>query len=182
MAMAASEATRAAPARPSARRWGAGGILASFVSIWFAHAAISDWQARHLLLINSSDSLPNWAFLIAHGVRPERGDYVFFDPPSNALVKRHFGSTPQMFGKIVYGMPGDIVAHRGAIVTINGDPVATMKSHSRFGERLTPGMTGAIPSGCYFAGTPHPDGFDSRYADIGLVCTRQIIGTGEPVL
>lgn len=182
MATPVSEAGSTPPRRPSARRWSACGMLASFVGICIAYAAIADWRTRHLLLINSSDSLPNWAFVIERGVTPKRGDYVFFDPPSNALVKRHFGSNPQMFGKIVYGMPGDIVAHRGAIVTINGDPVATMKSHSRFGERLTLGMTGTIPAGCYFAGTPHPDGFDSRYADIGLVCARQIIGTGEPVL
>jgi len=157
-------------------------MLASFIGICIAHAAIYEWRSRHLLLINSSNSLPNWAFVIERGVSPKQGDYVFFDPPSNVLVKRHFGVHPQMFGKIVYGMPGDIVAHRGATVTINGDPVATMKPRSRFGETLTPGVTGAIPAGCYFAGTPHPDGFDSRYAQIGFVCARQIIGTGEPVL
>ena len=51
-----------------------------------------------------------------------------------------------------------------------------------FGEPLTPGATGVVPPGCYFAATPHKDGFDSRYAEIGFVCARQVIGTGEPVL
>src|SRR3546814_5500352 len=27
-------------------------------------------------------------------------------------------------------------------------------------EPLTPGAIGAIPAGCYYAGSPHPDGFD----------------------
>jgi type IV secretory pathway protease TraF len=40
----------------------------------------------------------------------------------------------------------------------------------------------AGPGGLLFCRTPHKDGFDSRYADIGFVCARQIIGTGEPLL
>ena len=87
-----------------------------------------------------------------------------------------------MFGKRVYGMPGDVVTHMGSVVAINGKPVAHMKPLSRSGERLTPGTTGRVPQGCYFVGTPHPDGFDSRYAEIGFVCGKQIIGTGEPIL
>ena len=87
-----------------------------------------------------------------------------------------------MFGKIVYGMPGDVVAHDGAVVTINGAPIARMKLRTRAGEPLTPGAIGTIPAGCYYAGSPHPDGFDSRYAEIGFVCGRQLIGVGEPVL
>ena len=99
-----------------------------------------------------------------------------------ALLLRHFGSKPQMFGKIVYGMPGDVVAHEGAAVTINGAPIGRIKPRTKTGEPLTPGAVGAIPAGCYYAGSPHPDGFDSRYAEIGFVCGRQLIGVGEPVL
>jgi conjugal transfer pilin signal peptidase TrbI len=144
--------------------------------------AIASWRESHVLLINASDSLPNWAFLIRRHQLPVRGDYVFFDPPRSALLLRHFGSKPQMFGKIVYGMPGDLVAHNGALVMINGAPIGQMKPRTRAGEQLTPGAVGAIPAGCYYAGSPHRDGFDSRYADIGFVCGRQLIGVGEPVL
>ena len=65
---------------------------------------------------------------------------------------------------------------------INGKAVARMKARTRLGEPLAPGATGAIPAGCYFAATPHRDGFDSRYADIGFVCVRQVLGTGVPIL
>ena len=68
--------------------------------------AISDWREDHALLINTTESLPNWAFLIHRNKLPARGDYVFFDPPASELVRAHFGPKPQMFGKIVYGMPG----------------------------------------------------------------------------
>ena len=148
-------------------------------SLW---SGLRVWSEEHGFLINTTDSLPNWAFVIHRNQLPGRGGYVFFDPPSNALVRRHFGAKPKMFGKIVYGMPGDVVGHVGSIVTINGKMVAQMKPLTRFGEPLTPGVVGEIPQGCYFAGTPHKDGFDSRYAEIGLVCRKQIVGTGEPIL
>lgn len=165
--------------RPRTHLWAALGI---FVIGSAALTAISQWRDGHALFINTTQSLPNWAFMIDLGRMPGRGDYVFFDPPRSALLRRHFGARPEMFGKIVYGMPGDVVAHKGPIVTINGRAVARMKAYSRFGEPLTPGAEGSVPTGCYFAGTPHQDGFDSRYAEIGFVCARQIIGTGEPVL
>jgi len=165
--------------RPNTRLWGIFGLLAGGSLLY---SAISSWRDDHVFLINTTESLPNWAFIIHRGHIPGRGDYVFFDPPAHPLVKRHFGARPHMFGKIVYGMPGDIVTHRGAYVLINGKAVAHMKPLTRFGEPLTPGATGMVPNGCYFAGTPHKDGFDSRYAEIGFVCAKQIVGTGDPIL
>lgn len=165
--------------RPQKRLWA---IFGCGALISIALTVIAEWRDDHALLINASDSLPNWAFVIHRNRAPERGDYIFFDPPANALVRRHFGAAPKMFGKIVYGMPGDLVAHAGDDVTVNGKWVGRMKPLTRFGERLTPGVTGLVPAGCYYVGTPHKDGFDSRYKDIGFVCRRQIVGTGEPVL
>ena len=165
--------------RPNRKLWL---LLGVFVSGSVALKALSDWREGHLFLINASDSLPNWAFFIERGRLPAKGEFVFFDPPASPLLRRHFGKRPRMFGKIVYGVPGDIVGHEGADVTINGARVARMKSFTRLGEPLTPGATGRVPQGCFFVGTPHKDGFDSRYAEIGFVCARQIIGTGEPVL
>src|SRR3546814_20205679 len=49
----------------------------------------------------------------------KRGEVAFFAPPSNALVHAHFGAEPPVFGKIVYGLPGDIVTHRGADVVVS---------------------------------------------------------------
>lgn len=165
--------------RPRKRLWALLGV-ALFGTATLS--GISGWREDHLFLLNATDSLPNWAFLIHRGQVPTRGDYVFFDPPASALLRRHFGPDPQLFGKIVYGVSGDVVSHRGAIVTINGTAVARMKPLTRAGEPLTPGAVGAIPAGCYYAGSPHRDGFDSRYAEIGLVCRRQIVGVGEPIL
>ena len=177
--MAAASDLPARRWRPNARLWLIAGTGAVAVMTF---GAIGEWRDRHLLLINTTQSLPNWAFLIDRARVPARGDYIFFDPPGSALVRRHFGPKPQIFGKRLYGMPGDVVGHEGDQVTVNGRPVARMKPRTRLGEPLTPGRTGRVPPGCYFAATAHKDGFDSRYAEIGLVCARQIVGTGEPVL
>ena len=50
------------------------------------------------------------------------------------------------------------------------------------GDRLAAGPLGVVPEGCIFAGTPHKDGFDSRYAHIGFVCRDRLVGTGQPIL
>lgn len=155
----------------------AGGIFSLIVL-----RSISEWRESHALLINSSDSLPNWAFLIHRGQTPEKGDYVFFDPPQSALLRRHFGASPKIFGKIVYGMPGDVIGHVGSTVTINGKLSVRRKPRSRQGEPLTQGPEGPVPVGCYFVATPHRDGLDSRYGEIGFVCARQLVGIGTPIL
>lgn len=177
MAPAVNEVRR--PWRPRWRLWAMFGLV---VGASVVLSAISAWREDHVLLINATDSLPNWAFLVTRHQVPRRGDYVFFDPPQSALLQRHFGASPRLFGKTVYGMPGDIISHVGSVVAVNGRPVARMKARTRSGEPLTPGATGAVPPGCYFAATSHKDGFDSRYAEIGFVCARQIAGVGEPIL
>ncbi|WP_313808098.1 S26 family signal peptidase [Sphingobium sp.] len=179
MALAVSESPRAPGWRPRKRLWALLGVAVAGYGAW---QVLHDWRERHAILINLTDSLPNWAFLIHRTKVPARGDYVFFDPPANALVKRHFGTPTPLFGKLVYGMPGDVIRDDGADVRINGRLVAHRKARTRLGERLTPGPTGVIPPSCYYVGTPHKDGFDSRYGEIGLVCARQIFGTGVPVL
>ena len=165
--------------RPSARLWLVFGI---FVAGSVILTGLSSWREDHLLLINTTDSLPNWAFFIDRHRVPAKGDYVFFAPPAGPLLQRHFGARPRMFGKVVYGVAGDVIAHEGMDVTVNGVRTVRMKTVTKSGEPLTPGATGPVPRGCYFAATPHRDGFDSRYAEIGFVCLRQIIGTGEAVL
>lgn len=161
------------------RQWSAVALMAA---AWASFNAISDWQKNNAFLINASDSLPNWAFFVHIHNTPAKGDYVFFAPPSNALVRRHFGPDSGPFGKRVIGMPGALVEHRGAVVYVDGVRVAHMKPLTRTGEPLTPGPVGRVPRGCYYVGTPHPDGFDSRYAEIGFACANQMIGTGTPIL
>jgi conjugal transfer pilin signal peptidase TrbI len=157
-------------------------IYAAGAVLLTGYSAITDWRDRHAVLINASGSLSYWAFLIDRGKAPERCEYIAFDPPRTPLVTRHFGSHPSMFAKIVYGVGGDVVSRVGRTFFVNGRKVAVAKERSRLGEPLALGPTGTIPGGCYFVGTAHKDGFDSRYAGIGWPCSRQVIGTGTPIL
>lgn len=173
------------PAAPTVvrSRWvrHAGG-LALLAGAGLGLAAIAQWRDHHVLMINVSQSLPDWAFLVREGSFPRRGDYVVFAPGHALLVRRHFGERPQPFVKIAYGVPGDRVTREGATVAVNGAPVARLKPVTRQGEPLHPGPLGQIPEGCVFAASPHKDGFDSRYAAIGWICRPRILGTGRAIL
>lgn len=156
--------------------------------------ALAGWRwlddAAHsrLFLINRSPSLPNWAFVVERGAQPARGQVSFFAPPRNRLVATHFGGKPSPFGKYAFGLPGDLVERAGDRVFIRaggtGAPVEVgrLKPATMQGEPLAAGPTGRIPKGCYYMGSRHKDGFDSRYAAIGFVCTPQIVGTATTVI
>lgn len=145
-------------------------------------AGLRSWHDSHALLINASQSLPDWAFLVETGQFPKRGDYVVFAPGADPLVQAHFGKDPPAFVKIAYGVPGDRIDRVGRAVSVNGQVVARLKPRTRQGEVLVPGPLGIIPHGCVFAASPHKDGFDSRYAAIGFVCRERLIGTAEAIL
>lgn len=160
-------------------RWLAIGGLACLLA---GSSALAAWRDEHAILINTTESLPNWAFFIDKARAPARGDFVVFTPPVTPIITAHFGPKSSPFAKQVYGMPGDLVTREGNAVLINGAEVARLKLLTRRGEVLVSGPTGRIPEGCYYLGTAHADGLDSRYADIGFVCRDRIIGTGDAIL
>ena len=133
-------------------------------------------------MINISPSLPYWAIWLERGVMPTRGEIIVFDPPPSALLAAHFGDEPKPFTKKVLGVAGDRVTRKKRTYFVNGRVVATAKRKSMRGEPLDLGPIGTIPHGCYFVGTPHKDGFDSRYAAIGWICRQRVLGVGRPIL
>jgi conjugal transfer pilin signal peptidase TrbI len=157
-------------------------ILCALCALPLAWAPLDAFSKDHALLLNASPSLPNWAFWLDKRAPIARGSLIFFDPPPSALVERHFGPGPQMFGKRVLGLPGDVVSHDGMDVFINGEKVATRLAVTRLGVPLTRGPAGTIPANCYYTGTDHPRGLDSRYGAIGFVCGKQILGSGRAIL
>ena len=95
---------------PQAQRWFAIGGLAWLLA---ATAWLSAWRDDHAILINTTESLPNWAFFIDKHRRPQRGDFVVFTPPVTPIITAHFGQKSAPFAKRVYGMPGDFVTREG---------------------------------------------------------------------
>jgi conjugal transfer pilin signal peptidase TrbI len=173
------EAITGASGKRWSRRLLALTLVAGSLTAW---QSLKGWRDQHALFINASQSLPNWAFLVELGRFPARGDYVLFDPGRDTLVIRHFGSLPRPFAKIAYGLPGDRITRFGNSVAVNGAPVAQLKPLTRQGEVLVPGPLGIVPKACVFAGSPHRDGFDSRYAAIGFICRDRLLGTGKAIL
>lgn len=165
---------------PGRRRvWAAVVGLAVLLALFQAIAA---WRESHALLINTTDSLPNWAFLLEKRRPLSVGDLVFFRAPPSEVLRVHFGEGEHLFGKQVMGMSGDAVTVEGREVFVNGRRVATAKERSRRGVPLVPVSPQVIGHGCFFLATEHPDGFDSRYAAIGIVCQDRILGVGKAIL
>lgn len=157
-------------------------LLAGLGAGALALTSLGAFAKGHALMINASPSLPYWALWTTRGAVPQRGDIILFVPPPSPLLQAHFGKEPKPFGKVVSGVPGDVVTRKDRAFFVNGRLVATAKPASRRGEALALGPTGTVPKGCYFATTPHKDSFDSRYAAIGWVCKSRILGVGRPIL
>lgn len=157
-------------------------VLTALLLLPLGWSAVDAFAKDHAFLINASPSLPNWAFWLDKHVRIERGSLIFFEPPQSELVEAHFGEGAQLFGKQVLGVPGDVVSHRGHEVFINGRKVATRLDKTRLGIALHKGPEGPIPADCFYTGTEHPRGLDSRYAEIGFICRGQILGSGRAIL
>lgn len=156
--------------------------IAAICGIVGTVSALQRWSETHAFMINATDSLPNWAFLVESGRFPERGDYVIFHPGRDAITRKYFGEDPSPFAKIAYGLPGDVVTREGHDVRVNGELIASTKPLTKRGDTLTEGPIGVVPEGCVFAATHHKDGFDSRYSHIGFVCRDRLVGTGEAIL
>ena len=165
-----------------ARRLTRPALLTALVALPLALGSLAAFRDDHALLINASPSLPNWAFWLDRNAPIGRGTLIFFEAPRSELVARHFGESPQLFGKRVLGVPGDRVTHEGPDVFINGRKVATRLLATRLGIVLAPGPEGTIPPGCFYAGSDHPRGLDSRYGAIGFVCRGRIFGSGRAIL
>ncbi|ABC65054.1 S26 family signal peptidase [Erythrobacter litoralis] len=157
-------------------------VLTALVLLPLGWSAVDAFAKEHAFLINASPSLPNWAFWLDKHAPIERGSLIFFEPPKSKLIEAHFGEGAQLFGKRVLGVPGDVVSHRGQEVFINGQRIAARLEETRLGIPLGKGPEGPIPQDCFYTGTDHPRGFDSRYAEIGFICRGQILGSGRAIL
>lgn len=145
-------------------------ILVACGSAWF--------HARYMVCQNLTESLPQHFFLVAKGTVPHRGDFLAFAVSGNA----HQYPAGTVFIKEAIAEAGDTVSHKGNRVYVDGVYRGIIKAKGRKGFPLAPGPTGVIPAGHYFAWTPHPDSYDSRYADIGFPGLNSgVIGRAYPI-
>ncbi|MDE2439439.1 MAG: S26 family signal peptidase [Betaproteobacteria bacterium] len=155
-----------------------------WVLLWLLGMAVATvWGHQNRFFWNRSYSLPGWVYYASPELPVVKGGFVAFQPPKTPLVRAHFGSLDVVFVKQVLGVAGDVVSRDpNGVVSINGVVVGKVKKRSMMDEALVPGPLGVIPDRCIYAGSGHRDGFDSRYAAIGFICSDRIFGGAREVL
>lgn len=107
---------------------------------------------------NTSASLNESLFLSIPIRIPVIGDIVAFTHSQSSIT----------FAKRVVGMPGDVVEIKNKSIYINGfDKGKILEPFRAINE-------GIIPADFYFMLGNHPESFDSRYAEFGLVPIKLI--------
>jgi conjugal transfer pilin signal peptidase TrbI len=138
--------------------------------IWF--------DTRYAIALNRSSSLTGSIYLIKRdGVVPPKGEFVAVRPGITPVYQWDV-----MYVKILGGVPGDKVEEKNREYFVNGEKRAKAKRESRLGLPLQLGPIGVIPEGQYFIYTPSPDGYDSRYHDIGWLPAESVVGAAYVLL
>jgi conjugal transfer pilin signal peptidase TrbI len=141
-------------------------LLGIFLGLWFFVASISFLVTKPFcgLRINRSPSLPHTLYFASRfGCRERVGGYVSF--------YGHGLQIPKV--KRVIGKEGDLIESARGYVVVNGWTLPT-KGVSATGKVYSPIVGGEIPTGYLFVVGDHPDSFDSRYQECGLIPTCNI--------
>lgn len=158
--------------------------LAAVLAIWGGALArvLLDPTPRLPLLFNWTPSLPYTVALLHYGKQPalQRGDYIIYAFAGEAQ-RRYPGLRAQPFFKQVQGVPGDRVTVTDRQVRVNGVLMGYAKPATFDRYPLSPIAETVIPPGYYYVQGAHPDSFDSRYRESGLVHVSQLLGKVTPL-
>jgi conjugal transfer pilin signal peptidase TrbI len=113
---------------------------------------------------NVSESLPFSYFLSTKLGEIKREMYVALEHPKSSFL----------LAKQVIGLPGDEITIRNQILYINDIACGVIQKKNRSNQPIDPIQEGKIPDGYLFVYALHPDSYDSRYADFGLVAISQL--------
>lgn len=109
---------------------------------------------------NRSESLPYTLFISKKNrTSPQKGTIVSCEHPK----------IPFPIAKIVAGVPGDNITLIENALFIDSTCVGELKTVSSSGKIYHPIEQGIIPLNHYFLQATHPESFDSRYIEFGLV-------------
>lgn len=139
-------------------------FLLSFVNIYCLTNVVTGGRCCNHFRINISNSLPFYLFSTSALKSIEREMYASIS---------HSLSCRDLFKQIV-GLPGDQIAINHDRVFINGCDYGYIHPKSPSGLLLSPISEGIIPEGFVFVHATHPESFDSRYSEFGLVDIVQI--------
>lgn len=139
-------------------------VLALVINMYCAVYILTDGAYCNHIRINSTNSLPFYVFSTSHLDSIERGDYV-------SLI--HHLSYQDLFKQVV-GLPGDKILINDQQAFVNGINCGHIYPLSPSGKSLSPISDGIIPEGFIYVHATHPESFDSRYAEFGLVALDQL--------
>jgi len=134
------------------------------------------------ILFNWTPSVPYQVAIVQYGHSQilGHGDYIVyaFDGEAQHIYP---GLRAQPFFKRIGGVPGDRVTVIGRQVFVNDKSVGVAKAATFDGHPLALIADTVIPPGYYYVQGTHPDSFDSRYRESGLVRMDQVIGKVTPL-
>lgn len=135
-------------------RWSMPIIAALF--LWLI--VVADFASHYAF--NMTDSVKGKIFKIRPDLSVERDTVVIFPRRDPALP-----DGVEHMTKHVLCLPGDLLEVIGLDFYCNGVLITRAKTHTRRGDPLPlfEWEGGPVPADVFFAGTDHPDGYDSRY-------------------
>lgn len=151
-------------------------MMRLFIKVMLITFLINLFKNHVIILINTTCSLPQKVFLVIKDKAFNKNEYIAFYAPYN-----RFYDNEVPFIKKVGGIADDKMTEINRLFYINYQKIGYAKLFSSKGIPLTKAKTGIIPKGYYFVYSPHPDSFDSRYAEIGLVPQERVIGRAFPL-
>lgn len=135
-------------------------VLTFLILLCGINAYVYSFSLEYPIRLNLSSSLPKTFYSAISQPPPfNKGQIVSINHPHLQAV----------VGKIILGKGGDIISIHSGTFFLNENPIGKVKQTSSTGKRYHPISEGVISEGSYFVYTPHPESFDSRYEEFGLV-------------
>ena len=128
---------------------------------------------RFTLAINCTESLPEHVFLIDKADKTDFAEQDFIAFTSLNMPPIPDGLT---IVKKVAGRGGDQIRVIDREVFIHETRLARAKPVSDAGTPLSVTREMVVPEHYYYVHAPHPDSYDSRYANVGLIGPARIVG------
>ena len=132
--------------------------------------------SQGIVVMNGSNSLPHNGYLMLRWPNtPIKGSYVAFDGPGqyNTLF------SGLVFVKKVFAVAGDELRVEEGQVCVEATCFPVGQGSASRG--LTLNKATIVPEGRIAVFGTSPDSLDSRYAQIGFIRTRDLVGVGVPL-
>ena len=146
----------------------------SFVAILFLPficACLLRYGVGFQIFYNRTHSLPGTIYCL----NPFQNTYKTGD-----LIAFYHNASKDIVIKRVIGREGDRIEHKPHGILINGTQLF-LKDKRITGRPLTPLNVQVIPKGMDFVTGEHPDSFDSRYEEFGLISRSEVRGCVWPL-